>query len=962
MIKNSIYLLFFLLLPSLILAQEELVLDATWEIIFDENNEGKNADWVTDAGFRANTDRRPIAVPSVWETIEKDYEGVAIYRHDFVMPEDWKGKIIHLNFGAVNYLSEVWLNDEVVGFHEGGFTPFEFRVDEMAKPGERNILIVRVVGPITLSDKEVDGIKPMETPQWRGGLAGGIWQSVRMVATDDIYLDDVHIQPSFADNSVDFDLTLDQVGLSSIEAKVDIVITEADGGKAVITTAENWGLHPGKNKHRLSLTVPNAQPWSPGDPHLYHAEIRISSEGKISDSHTGRFGFREFTIRDNDFYFNGKPIYLKATFFEGLYPNKVAYPDDEAMVREEIRLAKDAGFNMIRPWRKPSSDMWLDIADEMGILVVASPALECMTLPRSTPYLPMRVENEIREAVLKDRNRTCIVQWELFNELHRPVLKQLMRPMAMLTRELDPMRLILDESGGWAYGANIYLPGAYEPVRFNDIHNYPGPFITNEKYDGYLAIGMTEEEKMAAGLDGKTLGRNVVPGLMSFVSELGYGSLPNLKSSNERFRASGNPLLPAYRYHERLDREQGEMLRQSGFNYLYPDTEAFYLDLQKIHGAANKRMIEGVRSNPEIDGYCIHALSAGDWILGAGLIDLWRQPKTFAFEDTKAANQPRILSIRTSPRNVYAEEGMELEVISINDLETLPARLEVAVTAESGRVVYQKKMDVVLGHRVSTLLKQSLSTRKWEGSYQVTARAYNSTGELLTENSFPFTVFAAKSLRPVKLKIASFQPSDQLTDALRLGQARVTTFGEKTSLSTPVFVGTLPKATGKDSERYQLLVDFMERGGTVVYAEGVKEDVLEGDPRYPFTCEVEKAMGLWSCIPHLVRAHPIFSGMPENTMMRNEYEHVWAPETLLNLRGLKGEGPEIQVASIGYQWFSKEHELHYSGPGPSWWGADVAIIPVGKGRCVVSQLQLLPHLGKDPAADLIWNNLLRFLD
>ncbi|MCX8211922.1 MAG: hypothetical protein OTI34_12790, partial [Lewinella sp.] len=92
MIKNSIYLLFFLLLPSLILAQEELVLDATWEIIFDENNEGKNADWVTDAGFRANTDRRPIAVPSVWETIEKDYEGVAIYRHDFDMPEDWKGK------------------------------------------------------------------------------------------------------------------------------------------------------------------------------------------------------------------------------------------------------------------------------------------------------------------------------------------------------------------------------------------------------------------------------------------------------------------------------------------------------------------------------------------------------------------------------------------------------------------------------------------------------------------------------------------------------------------------------------------------------------------------------------------------------------------------------------------------------------------------------------------------------
>ena len=121
--------------------------------------------------------------------------------------------------------------------------------------------------------------------------------------------------------------------------------------------------------------------------------------------------------------------------------------------RKEIQLAKEAGFNMIRPWRRPPAPMWLDLADEMGVLVVGSPALECMTLPVSTPYLPKRVEHEVRQAILRDRNRACIVQWELFNELHRPVLKQLMRPMAMLARELDPTRLILDESGGWAFGA-----------------------------------------------------------------------------------------------------------------------------------------------------------------------------------------------------------------------------------------------------------------------------------------------------------------------------------------------------------------------------------------------------------------------------------------------------------------------------------------------------------------------------
>ena len=69
-------------------------------------------------------------------------------------------------------MTEVWVNDEVVGFHEGGFTPFEFRVDNIIKVGANNVLTIRVVGPIFLSDKEVDGMKALETPQWRGGYNG----------------------------------------------------------------------------------------------------------------------------------------------------------------------------------------------------------------------------------------------------------------------------------------------------------------------------------------------------------------------------------------------------------------------------------------------------------------------------------------------------------------------------------------------------------------------------------------------------------------------------------------------------------------------------------------------------------------------------------------------------------------------------------------------------------------------
>ena len=135
-------------------------------------------------------------------------------------------------------------------------------------------------------------------------------------------------------------------------------------------------------------------------------------------------------------------------------------------------------FNMIRPWRKPPPEMWLDLCDQMGVLTIGSVAIECMHRPIATPSLPEMVEIEVRESILRDRNRTCIIQWELFNELWQPVLKQMMHPMALLARKIDPTRIILDESGGFADGANFYLPYQNTATKFNDIHNYPdGEFL-----------------------------------------------------------------------------------------------------------------------------------------------------------------------------------------------------------------------------------------------------------------------------------------------------------------------------------------------------------------------------------------------------------------------------------------------------------------------------------------------------
>ena len=144
---------------------QTLSLDGVWQIVFDPDNRGRESRWHETAVFAALPGAREIQVPSAWELIKEDYEGVAFYRRAFDVPGAWAGKVVRLHFDAVNYLAEVWLNDEVVGWHEGGFTPFEFRVDKMLKPGQANVLILRVVGPIIRSDKNVDGVGALETPQ-----------------------------------------------------------------------------------------------------------------------------------------------------------------------------------------------------------------------------------------------------------------------------------------------------------------------------------------------------------------------------------------------------------------------------------------------------------------------------------------------------------------------------------------------------------------------------------------------------------------------------------------------------------------------------------------------------------------------------------------------------------------------------------------------------------------------------
>jgi hypothetical protein len=121
-----------------------------------------------------------------------------------------------------------------------------------------------VVGPILLQDKQVDGMGLMETPQWRGAIAGGIWQSVRLIATCESYVKNVFIEPKISDDTVTFHLELVHAGKRNSRARVEITIRSVNRPDEIVARIKKQiELDPGSNKRCHTLQIPDAIHWSP---------------------------------------------------------------------------------------------------------------------------------------------------------------------------------------------------------------------------------------------------------------------------------------------------------------------------------------------------------------------------------------------------------------------------------------------------------------------------------------------------------------------------------------------------------------------------------------------------------------------------------------------------------------------------------------------------------------------------
>ena len=410
----------------------------------------------------------PFAVESSLSGVQKEVgeKNELWYKRSFTVPAKWKGKDVILNFGAVDWKAEVFVNDVLVGSHKGGYTPFSFNITPFLKGSGAQKLVVRVWDP---SDKGYQPIgKQTSNPQgiWYTSVTG-IWQTVWLEPVASNHITAVKSIPNVDANALNV-----TVGASTPCVTSIVEVKLLDKG-AVVASAK------GVQGQELRLGVKNPTLWSPENPYLYDMSITLSQNGKVIDQVKSYTAFRKISVEKDKngilrMCLNNKPLFHYGPLDQGWWPDGLyTAPTDEALLYD-IKKTKEWGFNMIRKHVKVEPARWYYHCDKEGILVWQDMPSGDMgnrwephkynggTDKERSVESVANYYQEWKEIMDLGVSHPSIVVWVPFNEAWGQFDTE---KVVAWTKAYDPSRLVNPASGGNHRPCGDIL----------DLHNYPGP-------------------------------------------------------------------------------------------------------------------------------------------------------------------------------------------------------------------------------------------------------------------------------------------------------------------------------------------------------------------------------------------------------------------------------------------------------------------------------------------------------
>ncbi len=368
------------------------------------------------------------------------------YRTSFTVPSDWEGREVFLNFNGVETAYYVWVNGQPVGYAEDSKLPSMFHITPYLTGGENtlSVQVMRFADSSYLEDQDY----------W---YLDGIYRSVELVSKPVRRIEDMKVtadfDPVYGVGALDADVRVTRFD-GYVNYSVKLEIFDGDGNcVASALAAPNPSADfrndvlPSAGMARLHIDMGKVCPWSPESPALYTAVATFIDEyGVQVDFEACRIGFKRVEIRNGIVLLNGVRLIVKGVNrheHEAYHGRSVSR---EFMMKEILRM-KQLGINSVRTCHYPDSPIWLDLCDEMGILLICECNVETHGVRGEITFDPAwgmaMLERAIR-MVLTHKNHPSIYSWSLGNESGSGANHAAMYGWI---KEYDPSRLCQYESG-----------------------------------------------------------------------------------------------------------------------------------------------------------------------------------------------------------------------------------------------------------------------------------------------------------------------------------------------------------------------------------------------------------------------------------------------------------------------------------------------------------------------------------
>ncbi len=351
--------------------------------------------------------------------------GVGWYRKHIHISNEYIGKRVVIEFGGAFRRTRLWINGHDAAYWANGYVTKCIDISKFIKFGEDNLIAVR--------------LDNSEQPASRYYTGSGLYRDVKIYITEKVFIDDFEpfVTTEICDNGADVKVETKICNLQESDNSIHLELQLFDNCNNPVSTVitDKFILKSeSKSNNTTVLHLDSPKLWDTENPYLYKLEVKLVSGETVYDSATVRFGIRSISFDNkNGFLLNSKKVFIKGVCIHhdngclGAVANKSAE-------KRKLETVKEMGCNAIRLSHNPVSQSFLDLCDEMGLLVMDEffdewqfPKYMLALIEEGSKDRIMVhnyykdfddwYETDLRETIRRDRNHPSIIMYSIGNEI-----------------------------------------------------------------------------------------------------------------------------------------------------------------------------------------------------------------------------------------------------------------------------------------------------------------------------------------------------------------------------------------------------------------------------------------------------------------------------------------------------------------------------------------------------------------